>query len=143
MGFRVSDITPFSPLGPTVLTPTSKDVVVKAFKVARTETTAVKKLVLPADASILEVIVNGSTASDAASSATVTITAADNTGTISSGSYNVKTNGAVTGFVTMSGLPNLQPSPLTGDIAISAVYAETGTASTTGGDWYVTVKYIR
>ena len=143
MGFRVSDITPLGTLGPTPLTPTSKDVVVKAFKIARTETAAVKKLVLPADSSILEVIVNGSTASDAATTATVTITAADNTGTISSGAYNVKGSGAVTGFVTMSSLPNLQPSPLTGDLVISAVYAETGTASTTGGDWYVTVKYVR
>ena len=143
MGFRSTDIIPLSTLGPTTLTPSSKDVVVKAFKIARTEIAAVKKLVLPADASILEVIVNGSTASDAATTATVTITAADNTGTISSGAYNVKGSGAVTGFVTMSGLPNLQPSPLTGDIVISAVYAETGTASTTGGDWYVTVKYVR
>jgi hypothetical protein len=143
MGFRVSDITPFSPLGPTVLLPTSKDVTVKAFKIARTETTAVKKVVLPADASILEVIVNAGTASNAGTSATLTITAVDNTGTISTGTYDVKTNGAVTGFVSMSNLPNLQPSPLTGDIAINAVYAETGTASSAGGDWYVTVKYIR
>ena len=62
MGFRISDITPFSPMGATVLVPTSKDVVAKAFKVARSETASVKKVVLPADASILEVVVYGSTA---------------------------------------------------------------------------------
>lgn len=143
MGFRISDITPFSPMGPTTLVPTSKDVVAKAFKVSRSDTASVKKAVLPADASILEVIVYGSTSSDAGTSASVTLTVANNSGTVSTGAVDVKANGAVTDFVQMSGLPNLQPGPLTGDLNINAVYAETGTASTTGGDWYIVVKYIR
>lgn len=142
MGFLATSITPLTATGPTPLMPTSKDVVVKAFKVARTDTTATLKAVLPADASIVSVVLYGSTASDSATSASVTLTVANNSGTISTGAYDVKTSGAVTGFVQMSGLPNIQPLPLLGDLRISATYAEVG-ASTTGGDWYVAVTYVR
>lgn len=143
MGFLATDITVLSSTGPTTNIPVSKDVVVKAFKVATTETSDTLKVVLPADASIIGLKVFGSTASDAGTTATLTFTVANTGGTISSGTYNVKTNGAVTGEVTLSGLPNLQPVPLNGDITIVAKYGETGTASTTGGPWNVLVTYIR
>lgn len=143
MGFLATDITILSSTGPTTNIPVSKDVVTKVFSVARTDTASTLKAVLPADASIIGVKVYGGTASDAGTSATVTLTATSNGSTVSTGSYNVKTNGAVTGEVTMSGLPNLQPVPLTGDLLITAVYAETGTASTTGGPWNVLVTYVR
>lgn len=143
MGFLATDLAVISSTGPTTNIPVAKDVNVKAFTVARTETTAVLKVVLPADASIIGLRVFGGTASDAGTTATLTFTAANNSGTISSGTYNVKTNGAVTGEVTMSGLPNIQPVPLTGDITLTAYYGETGTASTTGGPWNVLVTYIR
>jgi ATP-dependent Lon protease len=143
MGFLATDLAPISSTGPTVLIPTSKDTVCKVFSVARTDTTATLKAVLPADASIIGVKVFGGTASNAGTSATVTITAANNSGTVSTGTYDVKTNGAVTGEITMSGLPNIQPVPLTGDITIKATYAETGTASSAGGAWNVMVTYIR
>ena len=143
MGFLATDLTPISSLGPTVLIPTNKDVVVKVFKVAKTETSDVLKAVLPADASIIGVKVYGSTASDAGTSAALSITVTNNSGTVSSGTYDVKTSGAVTGEVTMSGLPNIQPVPLTGDLKVLAHYAETGTASTAGGPWNVLVTYIR
>jgi hypothetical protein len=143
MGFLATDITVLSSTGPTTNIPALKDVVVKAFKVAKTETTDTLKVVLPGDASIIGVKVFGSTASDAGTSATLTFTVANNSGTVSSGTYDVKTNGAVTGEVTMSGLPNLQPVPLNGDLTIVAKYGETGTASSTGGPWNVLVTYIR
>lgn len=143
MGFLATDFTPISSTGPTVLIPTSKDVVVKVFKASRSDTTATLKAVLPADASILSVIFYGGTASDAGTTASLTITAANNGGTISTGSYDVKTNGATTGLVNMSSLPNVQPVPLNGDITIKATYAETGTASTAGGPWNVAITYIR
>ena len=125
------------------ITPSGKDVQVKAFTVARTETSSVLKASLPADASILYVMREGSSVSDAATTATVTITAANNGGTISTKADDVKTNGATTGFVGMTALPNLQPMPLNGDVTINAVYAETGTASTTGGPWNYIVAYVR
>lgn len=141
MGFLATDFTPLQ--SPSPLIPSSKDVVVKVFKVARTDTTTAVKAVIPADASILSVVFYGGTASNAGTSATITLTAANNGGTVSSGTYDPKTNGAVTGLVTMSGLPNVQPVPLNGDITISAVYAETGTASSAGGPWNVAVTYVR
>ena len=143
MGFLVTDFTPVNSNGPTVLVPSSKDVVTKVFKVSRSDTTATLKVVLPADASIMAVRFYGGTASDAGTSATLTITAANNSGTVSTGTYDVKTNGAITGELTMSNLPNVQPVPLTGDITIKATYAETGTVSTTGGPWNMSVSYIR
>lgn len=143
MGFLATDLTVISSTGPTTNIPVRKDVGVKAFSVARTETSDVLKVVLPADASIVGLKVYAGTASDAATSATLTFTVANNGGTISSGTYDVKTNGAVTGEVSLTGLPNLQPVPLNGDITIKAKYGEVGTASTTGGPWNVVVSYVR
>jgi len=143
MGLLATDITPLSSTGPTALIPTNKDVQVKVIKVARTDTTSTLKAVLPADSSIVGIDLMGSTASNAGTSATLTLTVANQSGTISSGTYDVKTNGAVTNNITMSNLPNLQPVPLTGDITISGQYAETGTASTAGGPWNVVVYFVR
>ena len=143
MGFLNSDFTPLSTLGPTVLIPSSKDVTVKVFKVSRSDTTATLKAVLPADASVLAIKFFGGTASDAGTSATMTFTITNNSGTVSSGTYDVKTNGATTGDPTLSGLPNVTPVPLTGDLQVKATYAEAGTASTTGGPWNCQITYVR
>jgi hypothetical protein len=138
MGFRT-----LSPANISPITPTPKDVQVTAFAVARTDTASSVKAAIPADASILYVLREGSVASDAATTATVTITAANNGGTVSSKADDVKGSGATTGLVTMSSLPNLDGLPANGDITISAVYAETGTASTTGGPWNYIVAFVR
>jgi len=138
MGFKT-----LSPSQVTPITPVSKDVQVKAFTVSRTDTASAVKMILPADASILYILREGSVASNAATTATVTITVADNTSTLSTKADDVKTSGATTGFVGMTSLPNLEPLPLNGDLTISAVYAETGTASTTGGPWNYIVAFVR
>lgn len=143
MGFLAQDFTPIASVGPTTNIPSSRDNVTKVWTVARTDTTATLKAVLPADASLLNVRFYGGTASNAGTSATLTITVANNGGTISSGTYDVKTSGAVTADLTMSGLPNITPVPLNGDITIKATYAETGTASSAGGPWNMAVTYIR
>lgn len=143
MGFLATDLTPIASVGPTPLIPAAKCIEVKAFTLARTETSSTLKAVLPADASIVNVCFYGGTASNAGTSATITVTAANNGGTVSSGTYDAKTNGAVTGTITMSGLPNVQPVPLNGDIRISAQYAETGIASSAGGPWNLLVEYVR
>ena len=127
----------------TPITPASKDVVVTAFQVSRTDTVASLKDMLPADASLLYILREASVASDAATTATVTITMANNSGTISTFADDVKTSGALTGFVHMTSLPNLEPLPLLGDLRINAVYAETGTASATGGPWNYIVAFVR
>lgn len=141
MGFKQVDLVPFyvSPSNPA-----SKSSENLLIQVSRTDTVASVKSILPADASILGLSVFGSVASDAATTATITFTVANNSGTISTGSYDVKTNGAVTGGVSnLTNMPNLEPLPLNGDLRISAVYAETGTASTTGGPWRVRVFFTR
>lgn len=139
MGIKQVELVPFQV---TPITPAGKSVRVKAFTVARTETVAALKAMLPAQSSVIGVKVFGSVASDAGTSATVTVTITDHSGTVSSGAYDVKTNGAATGEITMSGLPNLESTPAQGDLKVSAVYAESGTASGTGGPWKVIVEYL-
>jgi len=138
MGFKT-----LTPAQLTPITPAAKDVVVTAFQVSRTDTASSVKDMLPADASILYIVREKGVASDAATTATVTITVANNSGTVSTFADDVKGSGATTGFVQMTNLPNLEPLPLTGDLTISAVYAETGTASTTGGPWNYIVAFVR
>jgi len=143
MGLLASDITPISSLGPTAITPLGKDLQTKVFVVARTESASTLKVVLPADASIVEISKFGSANSDAGTSSTLNIVVANNGGTISSGTADMKTTGVTTTHVQMSNLPNLQPIPLNGDLRINAYVTEVGTASTVGGPWYVKVLYVR
>lgn len=142
MGFLATDVTPISSTGPTTNIPVGKDRLSKVFKVSRTDTASVLEVVLPGDASIEGIVFNGTTTSNAQTTASISITVANDSGTIGTGSVNVKSV-TTTGFVTLSGIPNIQPVPLTGDIKVTAVYAETGTASATGGPWYFTVNYVR
>jgi hypothetical protein len=144
MGLKLTDLTPISTTGPTANIPANKDIVTKVFAVSRSDITSTLKAVLPADASVIEVSKLGNTNSDAATTATVTIVISNNTGAISTGTaLDVKTAGTTTTHVQMPNLPNIEPLPLLGDLRITATYAETGTASTTGGPWYIKVSYVR
>lgn len=138
MGFKT-----LTPLFISPITPVAKTPQISVFQVSRTDTVSSVKDMLPADATLLYILREAGVASDAATTATVTITMANNSGTVSTFADNVKANGATTGFVNMTSLPNVEPIPLTGDLTISAVYAETGTASTTGGPWNYIVSYVR
>jgi hypothetical protein len=140
MGFKQSDLVYPGSTGPTAISPASKSAKEGVFQVLRTDTVAVLKDVLPADASLIAVTFYGSVASNAATTATVTFSVSNNTGVISTGVVDVKANGATTALVQM---PNLENIPLQGDIKITAVYAETGGASTLGGPWTVGVRSVR
>lgn len=142
MGIKQVELVPINTTGPTPTIPGAKNTVGKYFQVARTDTASSVKCVLPAQASIVQVTVYGGTASDAATTATVTLTVTNNSGTVSTGVVDVKANGATTALVQMSNLPNIEPLPLAGDLKISAVYAETGTASTTGGPWKFGIDWV-
>lgn len=126
----------------SVLQPAAKAHQLKVFQVSRTDTGNPLKVMLPAQSSVTGIKIYGGTASDAGTSAAVTITVSNNSGVISTGTYDVKASGAVTGEVQMSALPNIEPLPLLGDLKINADYAEAGTASTTGGPWRVAVEYV-
>lgn len=143
MGFLASDIaTPLSS-GPTTNIPVNKDVQVKAFAVARTDTTGTLKAVLPADATIIDWLITG-TASNAGTTATLSFgstTAATEYVTAT----DVRTAGGAirpTTTYVNTALPNVQPVPLVGDIKVFARYAETGGASS-AGNWVVLVYFVR
>ena len=144
MGFKAIDLAPIASYGPTAVTPSSKDVVVKAFQVARTDTTAVVKCVLPADATIIDIWFVG-TASNAATTATISL-GSTSTATEFVNGQDVKTaGGSIRPSTTYqaANLPNLENIPLGTDISIYAKYAETGGASTSGGPWTAFIEYVR
>lgn len=142
MGFKAIDITPISSLGPTATTPSNKDVQCKVFAVSRTDTAASVKCVLPGDSTIIDMRIFSPTASDAATTAVVSvgITGANtqflNTVDVKAAAGMIRPTSKLTNMM------NLE-NPPAADIAINAIYAETGTASTTGGPFYVIVEYVR
>jgi hypothetical protein len=141
MGFKSTDFTVLGANGPTVLTPKAKDVQVKAFAVARTDTAAAIKAWLPADASIIDIHIAG-TASDAATTATISLGSTSSSNEYVNG-QDVKGAGTfIRATIVGTAIPNTEPIPNTGDLPIYAKYAETGTASTVGA-WKVLVYYIR
>ena len=139
----IPDITPLVP-GPTTNLPVSKDVVIKAFQISRTDTTAVMKAQLPADATIVDIQIYG-VASDAGTTATVSV-GTNSTATQWINGLDVKTAGgkiAIGSAWQSANLPNFIGLPLGTDIQVWAKYAETGTASTTGGAYTVVLFYVR
>jgi hypothetical protein len=144
MGFLAVDLAPVATTGPSVNIPPAKDLLLKAFTLARTDTTAVLKLVLPADATIVDVDVYG-VASNAGTTATVSVgTTSANANEILNG-QDVKTAGGRIRPTTAwsTNYPNVVGYPLGADIQIWAKYAETGGASTLGGPYTILVYYIR
>ena len=145
MGFKQVELVPLvlTTTGPTTLTPSGKSTNAKIFQVSRSDTATTLKAALPASASILSINIHGSSNSDAATTATIVITVSNNTGVIATGTaVDVKGSGTVSALVQMTNLPNLENFPVQGDLLIKAVYAETGTASTTGGPWVFDINYV-
>lgn len=142
MGFKAIDITPIASSGPTATTPCNKDVVVKVFAVSRTDTTATVKCVLPGDATIIDMRIFNPTASDAATTAVVSV-GIPGANTQFLNTVDVKTAaGMIRPTAKLVGVMNLDNPPAS-DLVINAIYAETGTASTVGGPFYVIVEYVR
>src|SRR5215213_3376883 len=125
MGFKAIDITPIASYGPTAITPSSKDVVVKVFAISRTDTVASVKCVLPADATILDMTVVSPTASDAATTATISVGLSGGSGTNYLNTVDVKTAaGTIRPTTKLTNMMNLENTPLSTDIALTGVYAE-------------------
>lgn len=104
--------------------------------ISRTNTSDTNLFVLPPDATIITLIVSGTVASNAGTSAVIDVGPAGSDTAYLSG-FSVVTDGDGT-FI-----PATQDVVTTGNSAVQVVgkYAETGTASTTGGPWTVTVLY--
>lgn len=144
MGFKAIDFTPLASNGPSAITPAAKDLLVKAFQVSRTDTTATVKAVLPGDSTILDIAIIGA-ASNAGTTATLSI---GNTSTATEyvNAQDVKTAGGIirpTATASATNLPNLENPPISTDIQIYAKYAETGTASSAGGPYTVLIYFVR
>lgn len=120
----------------SVITPASKMIHVKTGTVARTDTTAKTLFGLPKGATILFSVVQYNTASDAGTSAVVEAGYSGDGDAIANG-VNAKAS---------ADLPTVSSgaavgTPLTEDKIVTGVYAETGTASTTGGPFNISVFY--
>lgn len=142
MGMLATD---YVPLGTqmTVNTPAAKDVVMKAFLVARTDTVAVMKMELPADAVILDIVIYG-VASNAVTTATVSVGSSVAATEYING-QDVKGAGNFirpSTSVSASTLFGVTPIPMGFDKQIWAKYAETGGASSVG-NWTVAVYFVR
>jgi hypothetical protein len=155
MGIKnVADLVPLNPSYPDALNPVRRDYIVVPFQVQRTNTTAVKVAVLPADATILGIryYVQTPTSGGGTTAATVTLTGqgvGPGGATFAFGSQSVFAAG--TGLMnatvnTVTGIFNLERPPATqtsGDIIVYATYAETGGTSTAGGPFYFIIEYVR
>jgi hypothetical protein len=134
MGFQVTDITPLQ--RPSVNIPAGKTHLIKAFRVASSDTASSVKLVLPAQASVFK-INHSQLPAASTTDAAINIAIQKDGTTISSGVVAVGATVAA-GVVNMSGLPNIQPVPQGGDITLSASYGPGGS----GGPWVFTVEYV-
>lgn len=142
MGFKAIDLSPFAANGPTPTTPFAKDVVVKAFAINRTDTTATVKCVLPADATIVDIRVVSTAASNAGTSASISVGIPGTPGNFIN-ALDVKTSVGKLNTTGATNLFNLENIPLGPDIQITGSYTEAGTASSAGGPFYVAVEYVR
>jgi hypothetical protein len=141
MGFKAIELAPLGQV--SAITPPSKDVRVKAFSVARTDTTATVKAMLPFNSTIIDFLIFGA-ASNAGTTATLSI-GSSVTSTEYVNAQDVKTAGGLirpTSTVSATNLPNLDNIPQSGDVQIWSKYAESGTASSAGGPYTVIVFYV-
>lgn len=144
MGFKAIDLFPIAPYGPSPTSPTSKDLVCKAFGVQRSDTTTSVKCAIPADATIISISLWITAVSNAGTTATLSV-GIPGTPTYFINAADVKTAaGRPVLGTNLANLFQLENIPLgASDIQITATYAETGTASTAGGPFYVLVEYVR
>lgn len=106
--------------------------------VARTDTTAKNLGVMPAGAIPVSTRWSGPVNSDAGT--TATLSAGHTAGTEFIDAVSVK-SGSASQNLPASGANFGSAISTTADTTITGVYAETGTASTTGGPWTVIVEY--
>lgn len=134
-------IRPNLPVGITTVTPPAVETLVKTFQVARTDTAAFDAVVLPKYAVVSGVYVLGNTASNAATTAVISV--GTNPGTTNEllASFDVK--GATgSGYHPAGAAAALGiAKQMTADTKFKAIYAETGIASSAGGPWIVKVEY--
>lgn len=124
----------------TSTTPVAIECLSKTFQVARTDTTAFDAFVMPKGAVLAGAYVIGKTNSDAATTAGLSVGSVPGSTNEIINAHNLKTRG--NGYYTVDNAGGSKMGEqFTSDTLIKAIYAETGTASTTGGPWLVKVEY--
>jgi len=122
--------------------PKTRESLEKVVKIVRTDTTAFVGAWLPKDAVITGMYVVGQAASDAGSSATVSVGTTSTSNELLSG-FDVKTAATGEGYnpAGAAAVGTAFMEKQTSDVPVYAKYAETGTASTAGGPWYIKIEY--
>lgn len=138
MGIKGSDL---APIQVTPYTPPGKEVKTKIFQVARTDTVTAVKAQLPANVSIIDIRFFTNTASDATTSASISL----GNGTTTTAFVNAQDVKTAAGIVrptsTVGNIAVTETVPLGGNIQITATYLSSG-AQTVGGPWVVFVDYV-
>lgn len=112
---------------------------VVAGTIARTDTSAKTLGTIPSNAVLTGISVYGAAASDAASTATISVGYSGGTGVEILNGYDVKTAGTGLGQT----FPNAGKLPVVSAAkTITGIYAETGSASSTGGPWTVVLSFV-
>ena len=111
--------------------------------IARTDTAAKTLFILPKGSIPIAIEIFSGTASDASTSAVVSV-GKTGSNTFFLNTWDVKTAATGTGvqFPTGAKVTNLFASVGIADITVVGIYAEAGTASTTGGAWTVAIWYL-
>ena len=122
----------------TTVTAPAVELLTKTVQVVRTDTARFDAFALPKGVVIAGVYVLGTTASNAGTSATLTV-GTSTAGTEILNAFDCKTNYGYVPAGTAAG--SAIGTQLTADTLFKAVYAETGTASTAGGPWIIKVEY--
>ena len=124
-------------------TPRSRGSQTKFISIARTDTTAAIKAYLPKDAFIVGMYVIGGTASDAGTSASISVGTTSTSNELLA-TYDVKTAATGEGYsaVGAAAVGSAFATRLTADTAIYGKYEEAGIASTAGGPWIVKIEYF-
>ena len=110
--------------------------------VARTDTSAKTLGTLPQDAQIVGLTIWGAAASNAGTTATLSVGKSGGAGAEYLSAYDVKTAASGNGQTSPNAALLLAPTKATADTVVTGTYAETGTASTSGGPWTVIVRYV-
>jgi len=122
--------------------PKTRDSMEKVVKVLRTDTTAFVGAWLPRDAVITGMYVVGGAVSDAGTTATISVGTTSSSNELMSGFDVAGATGEGYHPAGAAAVGTAFMDKLTSDKPIYAKYAETGTASTAGGPWFVKVEYV-
>jgi len=119
--------------------PSGRQLRAYASNVGRGNTSSAEAFTIPANSTILRIGIEGKVASNAGTSGRVSLGSSGGSGKDFLADFNVKTNGVGVSFPSSGNFGATgDPNPTT----VTAIYAEDGSASNTGGPWVVWMEII-